>query len=127
VARSNNDEVIGAYETQRDANLKKKLDEAKLQWTEVYDLAKKGGISKPVEPQGAREPRSRIPGRIHSVAPRRSSKGPTHHDAAIDSPGDSPGDPIIEDPRPRSRVPGPMTRLAVRRHRAVRRRVLRWQ
>jgi tetratricopeptide (TPR) repeat protein len=45
VARSNNDEVIGAYETQRDANLKKKLDEAKLQWREVYELAKKGGIS----------------------------------------------------------------------------------
>lgn len=45
VARSNNDEVIAAYETQRDANLKKKLDEAKLQWTEVYDLAKRGGIS----------------------------------------------------------------------------------
>jgi tetratricopeptide (TPR) repeat protein len=45
VAKSNNDEVIGAYETQRDANLKKKLDEAKLQWTEVYELAKKGGIS----------------------------------------------------------------------------------
>ena len=45
VAKSNNDEVIGAYETQRDANLKKKLDEAKLQWREVYDLAKKGGLS----------------------------------------------------------------------------------
>ena len=28
-----------------DANLKKKLDEAKLQWSEVYDLAKRGGIS----------------------------------------------------------------------------------
>jgi hypothetical protein len=45
VARSGNDEVIAAYETQRDANLKKKLDEAKLQWSEVYDLAKKNGLS----------------------------------------------------------------------------------
>jgi tetratricopeptide (TPR) repeat protein len=45
VAKSGNDEVIAAYETQRDANLKKKLDEAKLQWSEVYELAKKGGIS----------------------------------------------------------------------------------
>ncbi|HEX2686619.1 MAG TPA: tetratricopeptide repeat protein [Kofleriaceae bacterium] len=45
VARSNNDDVIAAYETQRDANLKKKLDEAKQQWSEVYDLAKKAGIS----------------------------------------------------------------------------------
>jgi hypothetical protein len=45
VAKSGNDEVISAYETQRDANLKKKLDEAKLQWTEVYELAKKGGIA----------------------------------------------------------------------------------
>ena len=45
VARSGNDEVVSAYETQRDANLKKKLDEAKLQWSEVYDLAKKGGVS----------------------------------------------------------------------------------
>ncbi|TMQ07697.1 MAG: hypothetical protein E6J91_34920 [Deltaproteobacteria bacterium] len=45
VARSGNEDVVAAYETQRDANLKKKLDEAKLQWTEVYDLAKKGGLS----------------------------------------------------------------------------------
>jgi len=45
VAKSGNDDVIAAYETQRDANLKKRLDEAKLQWSEVYDLAKKGGIS----------------------------------------------------------------------------------
>ncbi len=45
VARSGNDEVIAAYETQRDANLAKKLNEAKLQWSEVYDLAKRGGIS----------------------------------------------------------------------------------
>ena len=45
VARSGNDEVIGAYETQRDANLKKRLDEARLQWSEVYDLAKKAGLS----------------------------------------------------------------------------------
>jgi tetratricopeptide (TPR) repeat protein len=45
VAKSGNDEVIAAYETQRDANLKKKLDEARLQWSEVYDLAKKGGVS----------------------------------------------------------------------------------
>jgi cellulose synthase operon protein C len=45
VAKSGNDEVIAAYETQRDANLKKKLDEARLQWSEVYDLAKRGGIS----------------------------------------------------------------------------------
>jgi tetratricopeptide (TPR) repeat protein len=45
VAKSGNEDVIATYETQRDANLKKKLDEAKLQWSEVYDLAKKGGIS----------------------------------------------------------------------------------
>jgi hypothetical protein len=45
VARSNNEDVVAAYETQRDANLKKKLDEAKLQWAEVYDLAKKAGLS----------------------------------------------------------------------------------
>jgi hypothetical protein len=45
VARSGNDEVISAYETQRDANLKKKLDEARLQWTEVYEASKQGGVS----------------------------------------------------------------------------------
>ncbi|HEX7842694.1 MAG TPA: hypothetical protein VF469_34710, partial [Kofleriaceae bacterium] len=45
VAKSGNEDVIAAYETQRDANLKKKLDEAKLQWTEVYELAKQGGLS----------------------------------------------------------------------------------
>ena len=45
VARSGNDEVISTYETQRDANLKKKLDDAKQQWVEVHELAKKGGVS----------------------------------------------------------------------------------
>jgi tetratricopeptide (TPR) repeat protein len=45
VAKSGNDEVIATYETTRDANLKRRLDEAKLQWSEVYDLAKRGGIS----------------------------------------------------------------------------------
>jgi hypothetical protein len=45
VAKSNNDEVVSAYETQRDANLKRKLDEAKLQWSEVYELAKRAGVS----------------------------------------------------------------------------------
>jgi tetratricopeptide (TPR) repeat protein len=45
VARSGNEDVVAAYETQRDANLKKKLDDAKLQWSEVYDLAKRGGLS----------------------------------------------------------------------------------
>jgi hypothetical protein len=45
VARSGNEDVIASYETQRDANLKKKLDEAKLQWVEVYDLARQSGVS----------------------------------------------------------------------------------
>jgi hypothetical protein len=45
VAKSGNEDVIAKYETTRDDNLKKRLDEAKLQWREVYDLAKKGGVS----------------------------------------------------------------------------------
>lgn len=45
VARSGNDEVISTYETQRDANLKKKLDEAKLQWVEVYERSRQSGVS----------------------------------------------------------------------------------
>ena len=45
VARSGNEDVISTYETQRDANLKKKLDEAKLQWVEVYELSKRSGVS----------------------------------------------------------------------------------
>src|SRR6185436_14397905 len=41
----NNDAAISAFETQRDAALKKDLDEARLNWSEVADLAKKGGVS----------------------------------------------------------------------------------
>jgi tetratricopeptide (TPR) repeat protein len=39
------DEAVAAYETQRDQNLEKYLAEAKLQWSEVLDLAKRNGIS----------------------------------------------------------------------------------
>jgi len=124
VARSNNDEVIGAYETQRDANLKKKLDEAKLSGRGLRSR-QEGRHLQPVEPQGAREPRSRIPGRIHSVAPgdhprdRRTRRRhrflpailpaiPIHRRSAAKVPRSWSDDP------PRGR-----------RHRAVRRRVLR--
>lgn len=41
----NNDDAIVAFETQRDAALKKDLDEAKLNWSEVAELAKRGGVS----------------------------------------------------------------------------------
>ena len=41
----NNDAAVAAFETQRDQQLKKDLDEAKLNWSEVADLAKKAGIS----------------------------------------------------------------------------------
>ncbi|HEY5948990.1 MAG TPA: hypothetical protein VIV40_26040, partial [Kofleriaceae bacterium] len=41
----NNDAAISAFETQRDAALKKDLDEAKLNWSEVADVAKKNGVS----------------------------------------------------------------------------------
>jgi tetratricopeptide (TPR) repeat protein len=40
-----NPDLIERFETTRDQNLKKFLDEAKRQWVEVVDLAKKGGIS----------------------------------------------------------------------------------
>ncbi|HEY4240998.1 MAG TPA: hypothetical protein VGM88_14340 [Kofleriaceae bacterium] len=40
-----NPEAVEKFENQRDANLKKYLDEAKGQWTAVLDAAKKGGIS----------------------------------------------------------------------------------
>lgn len=40
-----NPDLIATFETQRDQNLKKFLDEAKRQWVEVMDLAKRGGIS----------------------------------------------------------------------------------
>ncbi|HET9626032.1 MAG TPA: hypothetical protein VFP84_31945 [Kofleriaceae bacterium] len=45
LTKSGNEDVIAKYETTRDENLKKRLDEAKLQWREVYELAKKGGVS----------------------------------------------------------------------------------
>ncbi len=40
-----NENAVAAYEAQRDKNLQKFLGEAKSQWAEVYDLAKRGGIS----------------------------------------------------------------------------------
>ena len=41
----NNDAAVAEFETRRDAALKKDLDEAKLNWTEVAELAKRGGVS----------------------------------------------------------------------------------
>jgi tetratricopeptide (TPR) repeat protein len=41
----NNDAAISEFETRRDAALKKDLDEAKLNWSEVAELAKRGGVS----------------------------------------------------------------------------------
>ncbi len=41
----NNDAAIAQFETQRDAALQKDLEEAKLNWSEVADLAKRGGVS----------------------------------------------------------------------------------
>ena len=40
-----NPDAVAAYETQRDRNLQKYLNEAKSQWIEVVDLAKRGGLS----------------------------------------------------------------------------------
>jgi len=40
-----NDELVAAYETRRDQNLQKYLNEAKGQWIEVLDAAKKAGVS----------------------------------------------------------------------------------
>ncbi len=40
-----NENAVAAYEAQRDKNLQKFLGEAKSQWAEVYELAKRGGIS----------------------------------------------------------------------------------
>ncbi|MBA3465623.1 MAG: hypothetical protein H0T46_37170 [Deltaproteobacteria bacterium] len=40
-----NEAAVAAYETQRDKNLTKFLNEAKAQWSEVLDLAKRGGLS----------------------------------------------------------------------------------
>lgn len=40
-----NEAAVAAYETQRDKNLQKFLNEAKVQWVEVLDLSKRGGLS----------------------------------------------------------------------------------
>lgn len=40
-----NPDILAAYQTRLDANVAKYLNEAKGQWVEVLDLAKKGGIS----------------------------------------------------------------------------------
>ena len=42
---ANNDAAVEQYEAQRDANVQKFTQEARLQWTEVLDLAKRNGIS----------------------------------------------------------------------------------
>ena len=39
------DDLIAAFESRRDANLLKFLEEAKLQWVQVVDESKRGGIS----------------------------------------------------------------------------------
>jgi hypothetical protein len=44
-AGQSNPDLIARFETARDQNLKKYLDEARSQWVEVVDLAKRGGIS----------------------------------------------------------------------------------
>jgi hypothetical protein len=44
-AGETNPDLLAKFETTRDQNLKKYLDEAKSQWLEVVDAAKKGGIS----------------------------------------------------------------------------------
>lgn len=41
----NNDAAVEAFEAQRDAALMKDLEEAKLNWAEVAELAKRGGVS----------------------------------------------------------------------------------
>jgi hypothetical protein len=41
----NNDAAIAQFETQRDAALKKDLEEARLNWEAVAALAKQGGVS----------------------------------------------------------------------------------
>jgi tetratricopeptide (TPR) repeat protein len=41
----NNDAAIVEFESRRDAALKKDLDEARLNWAEVAELAKRGGVS----------------------------------------------------------------------------------
>lgn len=45
IANHPNPDVLAAYQNKLDANVKKYLDEAKSQWVEVVDLAKRGGIS----------------------------------------------------------------------------------
>jgi cellulose synthase operon protein C len=42
---ANNDVAVAAFEEQRDKNLARDLDEAKLNWAEVVELAKRGGVS----------------------------------------------------------------------------------
>jgi len=53
--------VIAAYETQRDANLKKRLDEAKLQWSEVYEPRQEGRVSNRWSRKALEEPRREFP------------------------------------------------------------------
>ena len=44
-AGQSNPDLLATFETTRDQNLRKFLEEAKRQWMEVVDLAKRGGIS----------------------------------------------------------------------------------
>jgi len=45
VANASNPDILAAYQTKLDANVARYLNEAKGQWVEVLDLAKRGGLS----------------------------------------------------------------------------------
>jgi tetratricopeptide (TPR) repeat protein len=63
----NNDAAIAAFETARDAALKKELDEAKADWADVLDKAKQGGVSNKWSQHAAENLSREFPDEYHAL------------------------------------------------------------
>ncbi|MBL0219288.1 MAG: hypothetical protein IPQ07_36135 [Myxococcales bacterium] len=68
--------TVAAYRAASVTSLVKHLSEAKTEWAEVYDLARRGGISNKLEPPGAGESRTpEFPGKSRRCSRRSSREG----------------------------------------------------
>jgi len=64
---ANNAQVVEAFENARDEALKKDLEEAKLDWQDVYDKAKAGGVSNKWSQHAAENLAREFPDEYHTL------------------------------------------------------------
>ncbi len=83
-AGETNPDLIARFETTRDQNLKKYLDEARSQWVEVVDLAKQGGLSNRWSRLAQENLGREFLRRIHRRCARSWCRGRTHHERTIE-------------------------------------------